>query len=559
MWQYETGSGSARATSHHDLLNKLVSFVTSKGVATVAINAAGTAYTVGDVLTLTHAGAHLDAKFEVTSISGGGGTGPITGLRKVANGAFGDRPNGSITISAGGTGYDASATDIILEIQGGSSRCPAKVQATVDGGGIVISAVAFEDLGTAGLGIYSSLPSYPAATEIVGPNGAAAGTGCTITMGGSTGLVGTTGLAVTGGTGSSATVDITLADTGWSIHTTNTNNRSLNSVLNEKDVVLKGDSAGTTNKPYVAYISSTSTSGLTTRSYLACYGMITHNPSIAIEDHTFHSPSFTVGMNDAGSYLLCSQDTGGGADEMDFWFSIDDQTIRVLTQIKSSAVASDDGIYMQHYIGYMDRFGTETESPYPYFVFASSRAQNIDPGAQSNSITSLAEHYHTGSGPGWYWNNITSAWISVQNDDSVGTPAAEETVMQPVGKNRENTSGTAADDVVRSGSLNISGAFFENDRSSATRILRKIPGTVDAFFLWPLTIMRKPASSSDPIEDKLIGQLRGVFWLSSDDGTGNRIINFSEDFVTIAGDRYKVFHNHVHTEPYQYIAVKENV
>jgi len=130
--------------------------------------------------------------------------------------------------------------------------------------------------------------------------------------------------------------------------------------------------------------------------------------------------------------------------------------------------------------------------------------------------------------------------------------------MLPVGKNFNN-SGTDADHVAVTGYLNVFATFFENDRASAARILRKIPGTVDAFFLWPLTIMRKPTNSSDAINDKFVGQLRGVFWISSDDGTGSRITDFSEDYVTISGTRYKIFHNHVHTEPYQYIAVEETV
>ena len=171
--QIETGASSARATSNHDLFNKMVSFKTSRHVATVAINAGGTGYVVGDVVTLTHAGAHLDAKFEVLTLSGSA----IATMRIHSSGAFGDRPNGTITISAGGTGYTASQSDIILELQGGSSRCPTKVKATTSAGGVVTSAIDFEDLGTSAGGVYSSLPSYPAATVVKGPNGTGAGTG----------------------------------------------------------------------------------------------------------------------------------------------------------------------------------------------------------------------------------------------------------------------------------------------------------------------------------------------------------------------------------------------
>lgn len=557
-WQPETGASSARATDKQDLLNKLVSFATSRHVATVAINNGGTGgtYAVGDIVTLTHAGAHLDARFEVLTVSGG----QILTMRIVASGAFGNRPNGSITISAGGTGYSNSITDLILELQSGSSRCPAKVKATTNGSGVVTSAVAFEDLGTAGLGVYSTLPSYPAATVIAGPNGTTAGSGCTITMGGSTGIIGTTDLAVTGGGGTGATVDITLAETGWSVDGRNTNDRNQNSILNEKEVVLVGDASGLTNKPFVAYITATMTSGLDTRHEIVTVGLIAHNPSLGLHEQDFRSPGITdaTTLADGGSFILCSEDTGGGVDEQDFWFSVDDTRIVLVTQIEESAAVSDNGVYMQHYAGLMDRFGTETEAPYPMFIFGSSRAQNVDPKVGSTSITSLAEQRHTSTGPGWFYDHVVAVWRDIVNNDG-GAVGAEAEVMLPIGRNFINT--TSGHEVVVDGVLTINPDFFELDRSSAVLILRKIPGDVnpDRFFLWPLTIMRKPSGAVDSVQDRLFGQLRGVFWVSSDDGSGARITDFSEDYITIGSDRYRIFHNHVHTDAYQYIAVKEDV
>lgn len=551
--QIETGASSARATSYHDLLNKMVSFKTSRHVATVAINAAGVNFVVGDIVTLTHAGAHLDAKFEVLTLSGSA----IATMRIHSNGAFGDRPNGTITITVGGTGYAVSATDVILELQGGTSRCPTKIKATTDGAGIVTSAVDFEDLGTSAGGVYSALPSYPAATVIKGPNGTAAGTGCTITMGGSTGIIGTTALAVTGGSGTGATVDITLAETGWTVDGRNDNDRVVNTVLNEKSVVLVGDAVGQTNKPFTAYLSLTVDNGLDTRFAIACFGLIAHNPALNMSNQSFRSPGMTdeTTFINGGSYILCPEDTGAGTDEMDFWMKGDDQHFSMMTQIKESAAISDDGIYLQHYAGLMNRIGTETESPYAYYVFSSSRAINVDPEVGSVHVTSLCENRMQTSGCGWFYDNVSSTWRNVQNDDTSGSPSNEGIIMSPCGR-PFNNSANNVDNVVMLGNIFISLVVFELDRGATVLILRKVPGTASEFFLWPLTIRRQDASAPDATTDRLYGQLRDIFWVSSDDGAGARIVNFSEDYITVGGDRYLIFHNHDQIKAYQYVAWK---
>lgn len=555
-FQSEIGSGQNRATSNHDLLNSMVSMMTSRHVATVAINNQGTGYVVGDILTLTHGGAHLDARFEVTGVTGG----LIDTMIIQDSGAFGDRPNGTITITAGGTGYAVSASDVILELQSGVSRCPTKLIATTNGSGVVTSALDFEDLGTSAGGVYSTLPTYPAATVIKGPDGTAAGTGCTITMGGATGTIPLTGQAVTGGTGSSATVDITLAETGWAVDGRNDNDRTINGVTNEKTVVLKGDATGLTNKPFVAYLTGNATSGINTRFAIGAIGLIAHNPALDMTAQSFRSPNLTTEttLADGGAYILCASDTGSGPDLMDFWISVDDQHISMVTQIEAEAAVSDNGVYIQHYAGLMDRIGTETEAPYPFWVFGSGRLIDADPLIGAASITGMAENRMAGAGCSWFYDFDNGVWRNVQNDDSVGTPGQEQDVMLPVGRTFLNGASTV-DRIVEDGTITIQGTFFKLDRTSATRVLRLIPGTVDQPFLWPLTVSRKPIGTFSPINDKLFGQPKGVFWITSDNGSGARITDYSEDFVTASGDRYVIFHNHVHIEPYQYIAIKRDV
>lgn len=77
-------------------------------VATAVIGTAGTGYTVGDTLTID-GGTGVAATVTVATISGGGGTGPITGVTLVNVGAYTVNPS-SPNSATGGTGSGATIT-----------------------------------------------------------------------------------------------------------------------------------------------------------------------------------------------------------------------------------------------------------------------------------------------------------------------------------------------------------------------------------------------------------------------------------------------------------------
>ena len=81
-------------------------------LASAAPAAAGTGYTVGDILTVAggtpNSGATA-ATVKVTSISGGGGTGPITGVQIVTFGGWSANPSSPNSVT-GGTGSSATLT-----------------------------------------------------------------------------------------------------------------------------------------------------------------------------------------------------------------------------------------------------------------------------------------------------------------------------------------------------------------------------------------------------------------------------------------------------------------
>ncbi len=541
-WQANVGSGSGRATDYRDLLTKLVAFATSQHVATVAVNAGGTGYTVGDILTLTHAGAYLDARFEVTSVS----SGVITGLQIRSSGAFSNRL-ASAAVAAGGTGY---AVGDILEFDGGTSREKGKVRVATLSGSAVATVTVFETGGA-----YSVAPSAGDTTTNLGP-AAAAGSGCTLnpTM---TGLIGTTGLSVTGGTGSSATVDITLAQTGWAA-VRNTNELTFNSLTDEKEVVLVGDATGSTNKPYVGFSTGTQTSGINTRYFVAIHGLIAHNPALELEAQTSMKGNPTTAPANA-PYLLCDENQ---LQEMDFWFSASDRKLAGVVNINSGAASTDDGQYMHFYAGYLNSFATENEDPYPMMVAASARTTNIDPSAASENVTGLGECVApTAQSTGiWFWNTETAAWVSAINSQGLSTSSSQNTVIAPWARIQNIQNSLDPDKIVDYGPINFYTGIGSTGRTSPTLRLRPVPGSTPGQLPIPLTLLHRPGGTSlDATNDTVRGQLDGWFAIYNTDASGATIANFSEDYFELAGDRYWIFHTHVHNQLYHFVALKEAV
>jgi len=543
-FQREVGSGVNRAVDYHDLLSKIVAMATSQHVATVAVNAGGTAYVVGDVVTLTHAGAVLDARFEVTTVSAG----VITGLRINDSGAFSIRL-ASAVIGAGGTGY---AVGDFLELDTGTEREKAKVTVATLSGSAVATVTVFETGGA-----YSVAPSSPGATTAIGPSGAGAGTGCTLTPT-MTALIGTTALAVTGGTGSSATVDITLAETGWTVDERNTNNRSYNSILNEKEVVLVGDATGKTNKPYIGFGTLSETSGINERYGIAIYGMITHNPATAMSAQV--SIKGDAGTFTAGNpYLICDEDQN---QEMDLWITANDSRIAGVIDINPAAASTDDSEYLHWHAGYITSLATESEDPYPMMIMGASRDVDVDPSSSSTTITGLSELQAptSATAPAYFYRSEDSTWVNLRNSHGNNADVEEDHVIGPVGQLTLIAGTSDADAIVTTGPLSFYTGIGSTGRASPTRRLRPVPGTSDLHFPIPLTVLSRPGGSTiNTTLDTARGQVQGIFWVYNTDDTGATISNFSDDYITISGDRYRVFHTHVHTQLYHYICIKEDV
>lgn len=551
-FQREVGSGSNRATDYRDGTTKWITMMTSRHMELVVINAGGTGYVVGEVITVTHAGAYLDFRAEVMAESAG----VVTELLITSSGAFADRI-ASVAVDGGGTGYSVGE---ILEIQGGSSREPGKAIVDTESAGVITAVSVFETGG-----VYSTPPGLSgAATLGIGPNAFAGDDAATLdlTM---TGIVGDTALATTASaSGTGLTVDVTLVESGWSVDGRNTNSYVNDTFTDEKTCVLVGDAAGRTNKPYVAFQTSALVTGPDTRYATVIFAMAAHNPAIPIHLQANISPVYNVSTGALANNIPQVLWNENQVQENDFWITVDDTRAAGVVNINPGAGTTDDGKYFQWHTGLLDIYGTELEQPYSMFTFGSAILIQINPDLQNTLITSMAEMmgaFGAANSSGFFFSPQDVIWYPIINTID-GTLTARSRIMYPMGRPFGQGGSPDGDSIAGEGPLETWADWSTLNRgSSANLLLPVFSDSQPQIFLWPLNVMQK---FSTPLvgRDGPIGEVRGVYWLSATDENGDQITNFSEDFITIGtgpGSRYRVFHNHVHTDRYQYIAIREDV
>lgn len=573
-WQEEAGSGSRRAinsdtqtgsNTKYDWLAKLVYFACSQHIATVAINAGGSTYSVGDTVNLNVTAfddaENFEAEFEVTTVSAG----VVTGLRINKNGAYSTRAYSPVLV-AGGSNYSVGD---ILQVNGGTWRKPVKIRVTGVSGGAVTTFVVHESINPDSganecSGIYSVKPTGTLTTTLIGPSGGT-GSGCTLTLSWRDIPAALTALATTSsGSGTGLTVDVTLAETGWSVDTRDWNNydegpdtSGSEDVTTQKQVTLVGDASGFTNKPYVHLHTGQTDVGVPMREWVQLAGSVAHNSGADISGQAGLTSDFAYSgfSADGGSFLCFAEDNAG---DVDIWFSVDDQRIFAVINTNSTT-STDSGRYQQLYAGYLERFKTETEDPYPMAIFASSRDRDADETTSSTFITSIAESYGTtGSSPGQYYRGEAAAWTQWFNLET-STYTTENDIVWPMGTHWVSAQSTSPSrTTIDTPDLQFINQVIEG-RSASTKILRNVPGTTDLPLLYPLTLIRHTSGDPNNTDHGVRGTFAGLFWVYNDDGSGNKITNFSEDYITVGSDRYRIFHNHVHTDRAQFIAVLENV
>lgn len=527
-WQNGT---TASSDAYRDFLASIVNVATSKAVSAVVINAAGSGYVVDDILTYSHASGTHDATFRVTNV---GGLGEITGLVVQNGGAFGRRV-ASATVDAGGSGYNDGD---ILQLSTGSGKQLAKVSATTSAGAVT-SVSPIE-----GGGQYEggSDPSSAGATTIVGPS-TGSGTGCTLTPT-MQAITGTTGVSVTGGTGSSATVDLTLTDTG---HTTvrDSHDFSHNSINDEKEVVLQGTVSGG-DEPYIGFRTWTTTVGVDTFKGILLTGMDNFNAGLAFVDQQNILSKSDVPTSGEGAYVSLLE----AADS--WWVSITSRKVSGVVKNVGGTVTTRQSFY----VGLLDVLATTTEAPYPLAVFGSQSGTDVAPDAGGIDQTGLTEMFRNDSrtGPGWIRRPSDGSWVQVFNGDGSSFPVSQSTqrgvwpIFEP-----DNAASGDDDRLAVSGGLTFFDGIGRNNGGSPTIQLRPTPDSgTDPAVLFPATVVR---SIEGTVEMDVHGELANVFWVSATKEDGSVIA--AEDTFSIGDDRYIVFQCGDRTERYSFFCMKE--
>ena len=521
-WQKTT------AASYRAVLQNIVEMATSKHISAVAINTAGTGYVVGDILTITHAGAAQDATVEVLTV---GGSGDITSVTLRNMGAFSNRI-ATVAVNAGGTGY---AVNDILQIQGGTYTQMGKAKVTSVSGGVVTGVSLFESGGA-----YSAAPGLTGASTVgIGPSTYAGNDDCTLdlTM---TGLIGTTGISATGGTGSGATFNLTLTDTGWTA-VRDKHDYSFNSVNDEKEVVLEG-TVSSGDVPFLGFRSFTAIDGANTRYGILLAGMASHNPTLSFGSNLHFGPGAGTPGDSGHSYLPIINQSN------DMWLSITGRRIITVVKNQGGSILSYQTIYM----GLLNPYGTATENPWPMYISGSTSDYNVPPDAGTNNVTGPTEVVAPGTSPVWFFHPTTYTWTQVKN--SSGTGEFQDYVVYPIG-NPKVPSTTDPDFCAQSNAATIPAGIAKNDRTAATYQLRPTPMTGgDLFVLFPATLVRTPNIANN-IETDVHGELDNIFWISASKDDGTKLT--AEDTITQSGIRYRIFPNAHNTRRYSYFCMRE--
>jgi hypothetical protein len=100
-----------------DMSSDLTAILAGESLDAAVLNAAGTAYTVGDILTIAGGTANIAAQVEVVTITGGGGTGPVGTVRISNSGSYSANPTTTANAVTGGTGSSCTI-DLTMAVTG---------------------------------------------------------------------------------------------------------------------------------------------------------------------------------------------------------------------------------------------------------------------------------------------------------------------------------------------------------------------------------------------------------------------------------------------------------
>lgn len=347
----------------------------------------------------------------------------------------------------------------------------------------------------------------------------------------------TTANSVTGGTGSSATVDLTMAETGW----TAVQDDSNVGADNDRFVILEGANGGVSgDEVYVGLHTQQFDIGVDTFHEWQVHGFSGFNGSLAFDDQPGISPARAyVPLRDDGSFPI------------DYWMSINDRRIIVVARVQDATLTR----YSSCYMGLFNPFATEDEYPYPICVIGSTNRNNSPYDTSNPDYSGLTELIaQDGQNGPMYVRDGDGTWQSIHNSeyDSGANSRSDGVgrILTPLG-HPNLTGASSPDNIVDEATAGLFTEQFAptsgTPPGTPTWNFALTPNTGDDIRpLFPCSIIYPPSAGDD-----IVGQLDNVYWVPG-------VSLSSEDVIVTSDDRrFRVFQGGQRSEEYSFFAIEE--
>lgn len=523
-----------------DMLDKLIKAATGQGVTAVAIQAGGTGYAVGDIVTVTGGTFDFVAKLRVTTVSGG----VVTGVVVSEGGSYTSNPSNPVAVT--GPGNDDATFNLTFASNGWTLRRRSQqaASATVGSGG----SGGTNGTQTVTLGATGAVGVTTTATFSVTVSGGAITAVLGVVTPGLYEKMPTNPVAVTGAGLMGATLNVTSAAP----------------TTQDQVAILEGTGGGS-DQIFVGVRTYQAVNGANTAFNWSLHGFSAFNDGLTFDAQANKSPGDpTLATNIQGAFVPLHN--AGASFPLDFWFSITPNRLIAEVKVRNATVTHYSSLYM----GFVNRYGSPSEWPYPLFIAGSStRVRALFDSTIITYVSSIMELIAVSSaanGPGWYlrsdstWQPIANS--SVSSDETSPTRAKQQSrTTFPVGESIPGNQDIDNDDLISdNGGFQLSG----NGATDCIIALSGVPGTPNLTLhptpntggalrrLYPLTIQF--SETGPPAEKDIFGELDGVFWVSAADVTTPLT---SEDFITVGTTRYRVFKSGNRALDYTYLAIEE--
>lgn len=341
----------------------------------------------------------------------------------------------------------------------------------------------------------------------------------------------TTANAVTGGSGSGATVDLTMSGLGWTVDVDQVWDGG-----SEREVIAHGEGGGA-DAIYVGWRTFSNVGGDYYNWEL--HGMTGYTAGLGINEQPNTSPGNHENEDDTpgrGCYLILNQNS------FNWWLNISPYRIIVTVNI--------GGSYWHAYMGWGNRFGTSSEYPYPMLIAAPSAQfdQNNTTPEKLSSITdpwmgnSWLEGHTWLYGPGGAWIQGVNKKRGSPQDDCVVVPTQKPQIAS-------FTPGTEQDWFMgtQRSFYTFNEATSNNDGNPPDAIFR-LTGTTDAHIMFPCFYVQTTVSGAQVLFE--IDECRWCFNFGG--------VTSEDRFIEDDGTAWRVFANGNRSDIYAYIAIKES-